>query len=163
MVKQGVIGGIIAGLVFAIFEMVMATVLMGTEAFFMPLRMIGAIVLGQQAIAVSYPLITAALTGVVVHMILSVVFGIVFVGIAYTFPIVSRSKTATITATSIYGLLIWIVNFYIIAPVFAWTWFPEQTNPIVQFVAHTFFYGTVLGIYLSSVHTSITEQKREAF
>jgi hypothetical protein len=33
--------------------------------------------------------------------------------------------------------------------VFGWTWFPENTNAVVQFVAHTFFYGTVLGFVLN--------------
>ena len=35
-------------------------------------------------------------------------------------------------------------HFYVIAPLFGWTWFPNDTNPIVQFVAHAFFFGTVL-------------------
>ncbi|MGH2382721.1 MAG: hypothetical protein ACRDG7_16090 [Candidatus Limnocylindria bacterium] len=38
----------------------------------------------------------------------------------------------------------------VIAPIGGWTWFPEGTNALVQFIAHTFFYGTVLGIYLNS-------------
>lgn len=38
---HGVVGGIIAGIVFAVFEMIMAAIQMGGEAFFMPLRMTG--------------------------------------------------------------------------------------------------------------------------
>jgi hypothetical protein len=45
-VKQGAIGGIIAGIVFALFEMIAAALMMGADAFVMPLRMIGAIALG---------------------------------------------------------------------------------------------------------------------
>ena len=37
-VRAGVIGGIVAGIAFAMFEMIMAVVLNGSEAFFMPLR-----------------------------------------------------------------------------------------------------------------------------
>lgn len=36
-----VMAGIIGGLIFAVFEMMMAAVMMGAEAAFMPLRMIG--------------------------------------------------------------------------------------------------------------------------
>jgi hypothetical protein len=36
--------------------------------------------------------------------------------------------------------------------VFGWTWFPENTNAVVQFVAHTFFYGTVLGYVLNRIY-----------
>jgi hypothetical protein len=49
-VKHGIIGGILAGIVFAMFEMVMAVVQMGPDAFFMPLRMIGGMALGAQAL-----------------------------------------------------------------------------------------------------------------
>ncbi len=39
-IKHGIIGGIVAGIVFAMFEMVVAAAMMGADAFFMPLRMI---------------------------------------------------------------------------------------------------------------------------
>ena len=45
-VKHGLIGGVVAGTVFAMFEMIMAAILDGADAFFMPLRMIGGIALG---------------------------------------------------------------------------------------------------------------------
>ncbi|MFL5802367.1 MAG: hypothetical protein ACJ8CR_11600 [Roseiflexaceae bacterium] len=44
----------------------------------MPLRIIGAIALGQQALEPSYALVTAALVGLVVHMTLSIIYGVVF-------------------------------------------------------------------------------------
>ncbi|MDQ3937167.1 MAG: hypothetical protein M3253_00635, partial [Chloroflexota bacterium] len=60
-----------------------------------------------------------------------------------------RSGTLTLVAwASIAGFALWIVNFYVIAPLAGWQWFPNETDPLVQFVAHTFFYGSVLGLYL---------------
>lgn len=41
--RQGAIAGIVAGIVFAAFEMIVSALVMGPAAFFMPLRMIGAI------------------------------------------------------------------------------------------------------------------------
>lgn len=35
-----------------------------------------------------------------------------------------------------------------IAPVAGWTWFPEQTNPVVQLLAHAFFFGAPVGWYV---------------
>lgn len=149
-VKHGLIGGVIAGLVFAMFEMVMAAILNGAGAFFMPLRMIGAMLLGQQALQPDYSLVAAALAGVGVHMTLSMMFGLGVAAAARYVPALAASTTALLAWTSLAGLGLWIVNFYIIAPIAGWNWFPDNTNPAVQFVAHTFFYGTVLGVYLNA-------------
>jgi hypothetical protein len=150
-ITQGVIGGIIAGIVFAMFEMVMAALLMGSAAFFMPLRMIGAIVLGQPALDPGYPLLNAAIVGMIVHMVLSIIFGAIFAAITATVPALRQSGMVLLVVASVFGLALWIINFYVLASLFGWNWFPTQTNPIVQFIAHTFFYGTVLGLYLSRV------------
>ncbi|HBY99183.1 MAG TPA: hypothetical protein DEP84_35430 [Chloroflexi bacterium] len=149
--KQGVIGGLIAGIVFAVFEMVVAALLNGVNAFFMPLRMIGGIVLGSQALQPAYPLVSAAVTGIVVHMILSMVFGVIFAVIVAYIPQLASTPAWLLVSASVFGLLLWLVNFYLIAPAAGWVWFPTNANPVVQFFAHTFFYGTVLGLYLNQV------------
>jgi hypothetical protein len=147
-IAQGVIGGLIAGIVLAIFEMVIAALLMGTSAFFLPLRMAATIVLGQSALDPAYPLVSAALVGVVVHLVLSIIFGTIFGEIVTAVPALHRPGMTLLVAASIFGLALWLVNFYVLAPIFGWNWFPTQAEPVVQFVAHTFFYGTVLGGYL---------------
>jgi len=144
-IKHGALGGLIAGIVFALFEMIITAVLMGGDAFFMPLRMIEAMVLGQEALMPTYDLITAAIVGLVVHMMLSIVFGIVFGVIVALVPTLSQPAGTLIGAASVYGFLIWLVNFCVIARIAGWNWFPDESNVAVQFVAHTFFYGTVLG------------------
>jgi ABC-type nitrate/sulfonate/bicarbonate transport system permease component len=146
--RQGAIAGIVAGVVFAAFEMLAAGFMMGAEAFFMPLRMIGAIALGPEALDPAYSLLTAATAGVIVHVILSVIYGIIFGEIAT----VLRGSTAFIVAASVFGLALWLVNFYVIAPA-AFPWFLDS-SPLVQFIGHTFFFGTVLGIYLWTSHES---------
>ena len=145
---HGVVGGIIAGIVFAMFEMIMAAIQMGGEAFFMPLRMIGGIALGQQALAPETSLIVAGAAGLVVHMTLSALYG---AGVAVAAAIVPQLRSGTLPLVawaSAAGFALWIVNFYVVAPIAGWNWFPEGTDPVVQFVAHTFFFGSVLGIYL---------------
>jgi hypothetical protein len=147
-VKHGLIGGLIAGIIFALFEVIAAAVMMGPDAFFVPLRMIGAIVLGPQALEPSYPLIPAALAGTGVHVVLSLLFGLIFGVIGAVVPALARTTAGLIVAGSLFGLALWLVNFFVIAPVAGWTWFPERTDPIIQFLAHTFFFGTVLGIWV---------------
>ena len=145
-VLTGLIMGVLAGIIFAMFEMLMAAIL--GQGFFMPLRMIGAIVLGQRALDPAYFLAVAGLVGLVVHMILSGLYGMVFGAVAGSIPFVRASRFAVILAASIFGLLLWLVNFFLIAPL-AFPWF-GMANPLVQVVAHIFFYGTALGLLLAT-------------
>ena len=145
LIKFGALGGLIAGIVFALFEMIVAALMMGGGAFWMPLRMIGAIVLGQQAIEPTYNLAIAAIVGAIVHMVLSIVFGIIFGVIVALAPGLAESAGTLVVAASVYGFALWLINFYVLARIGGWSWFPGQTNVVEQFIAHTFFYGTVLG------------------
>jgi hypothetical protein len=140
-----VVAGIVGGLIFAVFEVMATAVMMGAGAAFMPLRMIGGIVLGAEAVDPSYPLITAAIAGVLVHMVLSIAFAIVFAAIV---PATAASGTLVLLGIG-FGIALWIVNFFVIAPMAGWNWFPEQTNPIVQVLAHGLFFGLPVGWYLA--------------
>ncbi|HEY5435716.1 MAG TPA: hypothetical protein VIK13_10825 [Candidatus Limnocylindrales bacterium] len=53
-----------------------------------------------------------------------------------------------LVVSSLAGFALWILNFFIPAGVFGRSWFPETHNDAVQFVAHTFMFGTVLGLIL---------------
>jgi uncharacterized membrane protein YagU involved in acid resistance len=144
--QQGAIAGIVAGIVFAAFEMIVSALMAGPEAFFMPLRMIGAIALGPEALDPAYSVVNASVAGVIVHVILAIIYGVIFGEIAAML----RGQAAFIGAGSIFGLALWLINFYVIAPV-AFPWFLDA-NPLVQFIAHTFFFGSVLGYYLWESH-----------
>lgn len=139
--QQGLVAGIVAGLVFAVFEMLVSAFMMGAGAFFMPLRMIGAIALGSQALDPGYSLWTAGFAGVVVHLVLAIIYGLIFGAIATML----RGAVALIGVGWIYGLALWLVNFYVIAPT-TFPWFLEA-DPVVQFIAHSFFFGAVLGLW----------------
>ncbi len=88
-IMTGAIAGAIAGIVFAMFEMIVAEI--QGNGFFMPLRMIGAIVLGEEALQPSYSLASAASAGMAVHMMLSVIYGVVFAVILTALPSIQRS------------------------------------------------------------------------
>lgn len=140
----GAIAGVVAGIVFAMFEMVMASI-MG-DGFFMPLRMIGAIVLGEGALEATYSLSTAATAGLLVHMMLSAIYGAVFGAVVGYVPALRGRGALLVGAATLFGFALWIVNFYVIAPI-AFEWF-EMADPMVQFVAHTFFFGSASGLLM---------------
>lgn len=139
--------GLVAGIVFAMFEMIMAAV-MG-DGFIMPMRMIGAIPLGKAAaLGPDANVMTAAIVGGITHMMLSIVYGVVFAAITLPIPALRRGTAVLVGAATVYGFLLWIVNFYLIAPG-PFPWF-GNANPVVQFFAHTFFYGSALGVLLAA-------------
>ncbi len=138
--------GIIAGIVFMVFEMVVALVLQGAP--FGPPRMISAIVLGQGALPMNptVGLTTALPVAMIIHFVLSAIYGMVFGVIASAIGALRNSRGALIVAASVFGLLLWLVNFYVIAPVL-FPWF-LMASLVVQSIAHTFFFGTALGLML---------------
>lgn len=147
--RQGALAGVVAGVVFAAFEMAAAGAISGWSAIAQPLRMSGAIVLGPMALEPTYPFVTAVMTGVVVHLVLSAVYGSVFAVAAAGL----RPRRTLITLATAYGLALGLLNFYVIAPA-AFPWFRE-TSPIVQFVAHTFFFGTLMGYAIWRAHEGL--------
>ncbi len=153
--RTGAIGGIVAAIVFALFEMIASAAMMGAEGFFMPLRMIGAILVGPAALEPTYPLLAAVLAAVVVHLVLAILLGMIFASVTGGL----RSAATDVAIGALYGLAIWLVNFYVIAPA-AFPWFSEA-NPVVQFIGHTFFFGAVLGWYVWRSRRRATLSVRE--
>lgn len=149
LLQHGIVGGIVAGIVFAIVDMILAVVLMGAP-FVAPLQMIGAIVLGPQAMDLTYPLGTAVITGALVHLVLSSIFGVIFVYLLAFTRQLNASTGVLLLYGSLFGLALWVVNFLIIAPI-AFPWFAMIDQFWFGFVAHTFFFGTVLGGYVAAV------------
>jgi len=80
-------------------------------------------------------------------MALSMVYGAAFaLGIGAIAP---RAGMSTLVVGGIvFGLALWVVNFYVIGPAAGWTWFAEKTDPVVQTEAHGAFFGIPLGLYL---------------
>jgi hypothetical protein len=57
-----------------------------------------------------------------------------------------RTSTSVLAVTSLAGFALWVVDFQVLACALGWPWFPDAPNAVVQIVAHTVFFGTVLGI-----------------
>lgn len=146
-VKRGITGGIIAGAVFLAFESLYALIAAGN--LFGPLAMMASI--PMQTPPPQIGLGSAIVVGLITHAILSIGFGVVA---TYVIGSVEqlRSSTATVLiATSVFGLVLWLVNFYVLSGILGTPWFATAPSALWQgFIAHTFFFGTVLGGYLSS-------------
>jgi hypothetical protein len=145
-ILPGALMGIAAGGVFLIFEMTAAGI-MGQSAFG-PFRMIAAIVLGEGVLPVQSTVDLAIVVPVAlaVHYALSAFYGAVFSTVAAVIGALHNGRMALVVAASVFGFVLWLANFYAIAPAL-FPWF-LMANPMVQFIAHTFFFGTALGLML---------------
>lgn len=143
--RDVVAAGAIAGLVFAAFEMLASAALMGSHALFMPLRMIGAILLGPTALDPDSSLVAASVAGVALHMVLSVAFAFGFAALAPG----GMSTGGLLILGVVFGVSLWVLNFYVIAPLMGWRWFPDQTDPMVQLLAHGVFFGLPVAWYIA--------------
>jgi uncharacterized membrane protein YagU involved in acid resistance len=129
---RGAVGGVAAGMVFVAVTMWFADSTGGTAD--MPLRMISTIVKGDAAMAAGT---TSPALGVAVHLALSALFGMVF---ALVVPRLRTNGTVAVAGTA-YGLLLYVVNFLLLAPL-AFTTFQAANQPFEVF-AHLVF-GTLL-------------------
>jgi hypothetical protein len=145
-----VISGVIAGIVFIVFEMLAAAAQAGAQAAAMPLRMIAAIVLGRETLEPSYSLATVVTTGMAVHLVLSVVFAaicaVVIIPLANRVSpgFAVRAHNVTLVAVA-FAIALWLVNVYVVAPAAGWTWFATRTDPLVQVLAHVVCFGWPMG------------------
>ncbi len=144
ILKPGIGYGILAGIVFAMGEMFI-NLFMGKD-FFGPLRLIGSMVLGTQALMPSYSLLVAGFTGLMVHMMMSAIFGLVFFALLELLKQRAASTISLLVFGSLYGLLLWVVNFLVVAP----RLFP-QFAMVSQlwngFFSHTFLFGSMIGLF----------------
>lgn len=111
--------GVIAGAVFMILEMLMVPMFMGGSPWGPP-RMIAAMVMGEGVLPMPEgpPLtfdMTVMMVAMVVHFLLSVLFTIVL-----AFVISGMTTGAALAVGSGYGLVLYLVNFYVMTAVFPW-------------------------------------------
>lgn len=120
--------GVIAGLIFMVLEMMMAPMFAGAPSIWAPPRMIGAIALGQDALPppASFDF-GIFMTAMVLHFILSILYAIVLAWIIARFDL-----GVALLIGAVYGLMLYLVNFYIFTAVFPW--FANARNWVSVFV-----------------------------
>lgn len=86
--------------------------------------------------------------GVIVHLFLSVLFGVVFALIS---PLL-RSSVLLVAGGLVYGLVLYVVNFQVIGRLlFPWFVDPRGPNQVVELLVHPLAYGLVLVPFFLSV------------
>ncbi|KJS33534.1 MAG: hypothetical protein VR64_01860 [Desulfatitalea sp. BRH_c12] len=144
--RLGAEGGVAAGTTFILFQMVAAGLSEG--AFVVPLRMIAAMPLGRDVLSAWYPAFAPIVIALGIHLILSVLYGVLFARFLAAYAVRPKTIQRLVVLGGLFGTGLWLTNFYLIAPVFGWYWFPLGTSAWVQVIAHGVFFGMVLGGYV---------------
>ena len=145
---HGVIGGIVAAMTFMVFQMTAAAAHEGSA--FIPPRVLASLIFGEQALTATVPLLTALAVGMVVHVVLSILFGLAFVGLLTVFRQLCSSWRMMLVYGSLFGFALWIVNFRIIGSIL----FPQLLTVDqfwMGFLPHAAIIGLGLAVYVSLV------------
>jgi len=153
-IKSGVGSGLIAGVVFAIAQ-VIATVAMGEPAI-VAFRRYASILLGPPALA-SLPAGTVISIGLFAHLYLSAMYGL-FYGVynsALTMP-TRRSFARQAAVGSLFGVMLWLINFHVFA-LYRYPWLLELPR-LPQLVLHALCFGLPLGLLYAAFDGRVTRR-----
>ena len=136
--KNAALAGIIAGAVFFAVELLLVATV-GGESPWGPPRMIAAIAMGEEVLPPPATFdLTILLVAALVHFALAIVLGVIF---ALLFGRWTTSLGAALAIGTIFGLVLYAINFYVMTAVFPW--FGMARN-MISIVAHAIF-GLALG------------------
>lgn len=148
VVVQGVVGGLVGGILFAAVEV--ATSLATGRSVADPFRVIASMLLGQGALSPGSPWDSAASTGLAMHFVLSVIYGLVLVGGVALFRGNQIPRLMYLLVGIVYAIALWIINFVVVAPGLLPQSGLESAFQLGFALAHP-AYGLGLGTYLAAV------------
>lgn len=146
-VTEGSVCGVIAGVLFGIAQIVIADA--AARAPLLPLRMAASVVLGGQAVRPMTHPAGIAMLGVLVHLVLSSLFGTTFGALNSALPARFHSRSGwQLALGATFGIVLWVTNFQLIARgMFPWFLRADLT---VQALVHVTCFGALLGLLYAS-------------
>lgn len=154
-------GGFFGGVLFGLLQIVVSAA--SGEAPLLSFRAISSMVLGTQALVPGYPAATAVATGIALHLLFSVIYGVAFALFLSSIRQMGAPGSVLLVLGSIYAMILWVVNFLVFAPLLFPQLGPTSTSGVpasfwVGFSTGHIFYGVALGAYVA-VARSWKEQR----
>jgi hypothetical protein len=143
--KAAIWAGVIAAIIFMAVQMLMAITVMGQSPW-VPPRMIAAMAMGREVLPPPATFdIGIMMSAMMIHFPLSIVYGLLLGWIVHRL-----SGINAFSAGGIFGLAIYFINFYLIAPIM-FPWFAEMQNG-VSVTSHVIYGATLGGAYVGMRH-----------
>lgn len=159
LMVHGSRAGLLAGVALGVIEIVATAVLGGDLE--LPFDFAAGIVVGPDAFAPGFPLAASVALGTVMHVLLSVTFGVVFlVGLSVTYQLSAR-PTLLFLYGVLFGVTVWEVNFLAVLPVVAPALIGRldlATQLWNGIVSYALVYGPVLAAYVILVRPGVLDR-----
>jgi hypothetical protein len=159
VVSHGTLAGLIAGFGLGFVAIVASTLLRGDP--WLPFDFATAIVVGPEALAPTFPVAASLALGTVIHTLLSVLFGVTFLGaLALTFQLSARPWLLLVYGV-VFALAVWEVNFMAVLPVIA-PGLRGRIDLATQLwnglLSYSLVYGPLLAVYVIVVRPGTLER-----
>ena len=159
LAMHGARAGLIAGLGLGVVEIGASSVLQADP--WLPFDFAAAILVGPDALAPTFPLAASLTLGMVIHVLLSLGFGVAFVaGLALTFQLSARPWLILVYGM-LFGVTVWEVDFLAVLPVIA----PELTGRLDLatqvwngILSYCLVYGPILAAYVIRVRPGMLDR-----
>jgi hypothetical protein len=149
-IGHGAVGGVLAGVLFIMFQMLIAAFQAGADGFFLPLRAMATLAAGPDAMQPDFSTTRAIVTGLFAHLWLATIAGLLLGLIAGFVPGLGSSDGGVVGLGALYGLAVWFAAGLGLAPT-GWSQYLALSDPLIQLLSYTFFFGAALGAYLAFV------------
>jgi hypothetical protein len=137
--RAAVIAGLVAGILTMLLWMILLAMVTG-GSLWTPFHHSAAILLGEGVLTPSQTIdFRIVLTGAVVHLFLSVIYAVILAFIIHRWGLV-----VGIVGGALFGLALYVINYYTFSVLFAW-FFPLRSW--IALVGHVFFGAAAGGIY----------------
>ena len=159
VVMHGARAGLLAGVALGAVEIAASSVL--SDDPWLPFNFAAALMVGPEALLPAFPLAASLALGAVLHVLLSIVFGVAFLGgLALTFQLSARPSLMVLYGM-LFGVTVWEINFLAVLPVIA----PELTGRLDLatqlwngIVSYCLVYGPVLAAYVIRIRPGMLDQ-----
>jgi hypothetical protein len=158
-VVHGARAGLLAGLALGLVEIVASTILQGDPR--LPFDFPAAIVLGTGPLDPAFPLGASVALGTVIHLLLSVLFGVIFLALLALMFQLSAKPALMLLYGVLFGVTVWEVNFLGLLPLIA----PQVTGRLDLatqlwngIASYCLVYGPVLAGYVIRVRPGVLDR-----
>ncbi|MBL9021249.1 MAG: hypothetical protein JNL21_03570 [Myxococcales bacterium] len=149
--KEGAAAGLVAGVLFAIAQVLLAAVAGRPPTFVF--RLVASVLLGRAAFDTT-TLSGAIVVGTVVHLALSAFYGFVYGSLTAGLSDATQISSSRQAALGLgFGALVWLLNLEGIARL-AYPWF-LGTPQLVELALHAAFFGLPLGLLYASAERRV--------
>jgi hypothetical protein len=146
LLAQGALGGLVAGIAFILAEIAMAGEL--ELEMTAPVRLLATIALGPIALSPAYNAAAALVAGILVLLVLSSIYGCVFVGLLITVRQISKAPVLVVIYGAFFSFGVWSLNYSTVVPNF-YPQFLMVDEFWMGFAPHV-VYGVVLGAFVAA-------------